>query len=373
MNPLSSYAAIAGDSGCTYLIGEDSFTTLYRNDRNYVSVTHPDLDTAGANANNIIPVTKWKWQEFPYTDEEWASFYWPGSFNSIEKISAYFNHIYYQPLIPGKFLLNLDGSIWLVELSTDQRVGTYIWCIYSLVPEASMGFAQWEFAPMLSSRLPVFRFEFDMEYTSIEASCDAGILVPWETPGKQSDSVMTYNEGSALYWSPSDEDGNTVTSAKILFTVMHGETPVYQGNIYLDGNSSSGGRRIYNASLIGAGLYLSPNLENEGALLSSTEASNDEAPMKIHDLTKGKLEIPVEELCNYAFYTNSTEISIKIKGKEEFRGNLTLVDVSQNNAEIMYKDVQGKRDSCVFHNLTSARVYRIVCSGLEGCTIVIGE
>ena len=66
-----------------------------------------------------------------------------------------------------------------------------------------------------------------MEYTSIQASCDAGLLVPWETPGKNSNTVMTYEEGCALYWSPLDEDGIPVPSAKILFTVMQGDTVMH--------------------------------------------------------------------------------------------------------------------------------------------------
>lgn len=373
MNPLSSYAAIAGDSGCTYLIGEDSFTTLNRNDRNFVSIIHPDLDTAGDNANNIIPVTKWEWQEFPYTDEEWASLYWPDDFNSIEKISDYFDRMYYQPLTPGKFLLSMDESLWLVELSADNRVGTYIWCIYSLVPESTMGFAQWEYAPALSSRLPVFRFEFDMEYTSIQASCDTGLLVPWETPGKTSNTVMTYEEGCALYWSPSDEDGVPVTSAKILFTVMQGDTPVYQGNIYLESYSGSNDRRIYDASLIGAGMYLAPNMENEGAVISTRDPAGEAEPIQLIDLTQGKLEIPIEELGQYAFYTNSTKISVKVKSDLAFEGGFTLIDVSQNNAEILYHDVNTKEKSCIFSYLTSARLYRLESTGLEGCTVVISE
>ena len=269
------------------------------------------------------------------------------------------------------FLMNVDGSVWMVTVSNDPKVGTYIWNIYSLVPEDVMGFAQWEYAPMLSSRLPVFRFEFDMEYTSIQANCNAGKLVPWDTPGSTSSTVMTYKEGSALYWSPANEDGTAVTSAKILFTVMNGDTPVYQGNIYLEGNSGSGGRRIYNASLVGAGMYLSPNMEYEGAVITERNQEGDSEGTQLYDLTKGKLEIPIEDLGNYAFNTNSTKISVKVKGDQDFEGSFTLIDVSQNNAEIAWFDINVKDKSCVFTNLTSARIYRLEYTGLEGCTVII--
>ena len=39
----------------------------------------------------------------------------------------------YQPLTAGKFLLKMDNSLWLVELA-NQQMGTYLWSIYSLVP-----------------------------------------------------------------------------------------------------------------------------------------------------------------------------------------------------------------------------------------------
>ena len=329
------------------------------------------LDNGSGDSRAMVEVGDWDWKEFPYTDEEWEALFWPEGIFVIEDIREEYDNILYIRLSSEMFLMNVDGSVWMVTVSNDPKVGTYIWNIYSLVPEDVMGFAQWEYAPMLSSRLPVFRFEFDMEYTSIQANCNAGKLVPWDTPGSTSSTVMTYKEGSALYWSPANEDGTAVTSAKILFTVMNGDTPVYQGNIYLEGNSGSGGRRIYNASLVGAGMYLSPNMEYEGAVITERNQEGDSEGTQLYDLTKGKLEIPIEDLGNYAFNTNSTKISVKVKGDQDFEGSFTLIDVSQNNAEIAWFDINVKDKSCVFTNLTSARIYRLEYTGLEGCTVII--
>ena len=286
MNPLSSYAAMGGDSGCKYLIGENAFVIDYRSNVNFVSIQ-----------KNSIPVAKWEWQEFPYTDEEWAALYRPEGFNSIEKLSSHFTNIRYQPLTDTKFLLNLDGSIWLVELSPDTHVGTYIWSIYQLVPESSMGFAQWEFAPAVSSRLPVFRFGFEMPYTEIRASCTAGRLVPWDTPGSTASTVMDYKEGCALYWSPVNEDGSIASSAKILFSVMQGEVLIYQGNIYLEGGSPDGANRRYTASLVGAGMYLRQNPEQEGALISyaSEDYRIPEIPYVTYSLTLPEIAALVKQ------------------------------------------------------------------------------
>lgn len=377
MNPLSSYAAMGGDSGLKYILGGEYLVIVNRGNGSIMSIaSNPEgemLDNGSGDSRAMVEVGDWDWKEFPYTDEEWEALFWPEGIFVIEDIREKYDNILYIRLSSEMFLMNVDGSVWMVTVSNDPKVGTYIWSIYSLVPEDVMGFAQWEYAPMLSSRLPVFRFEFDMEYTSIQADCNAGKFVPWDTPGSTSSTVMTYKEGSALYWSPANEDGTTVTSAKILFTVMNGDTPVYQGNIYLDGSSGSDGRRIYNASLIGAGLYLAPNMENEGAVISARDPSGDVKQVQLYDLTEGKFEIPLEELENYAFYTNSTKISVKVKSDQDFEGSFTLIDVSQNNAEIIFADINTNEKSCAFSGLTSARIYRLEYVGLEGCTVIISQ
>ena len=377
MNPLSSYAAMGGDSGLKYILGGEYLVIVNRGNGSIMSIaSNPEgemLDNGSGDSRAMVEVGDWDWKEFPYTDEEWEALFWPEGIFVIEDIREKYDNILYIRLSSEMFLMNVDGSVWLVTVSNDPKVGTYIWNIYSLVPESAMGFAQWEFAPMLSSRLPVFRVDFDMEYTSIQATCDNGLLVPWDTPGSSSDTIMTYKEGYALYWSPSNEEGKAVTSAKILFTVMNGDTPIYQGNIYLDGSSGTGGRRIYNASLVGAGMYLLPNTEYEGALITERNQEGNPEGIKLYDLTEGKLEIPIEELGNYAFNTNSTKISLKVKGDQDFEGSFTLIDVSQNNAEIAWKDVDIKDKSCDFTNLTSARIYRLEYAGLEGCTVIISQ
>ena len=269
MNPLSSYFAAGGDSGCRYLIDEDYFTTLYRNNDNFVSVTHPELDTAGDDANNMIPVPNWEWQKFPYTDEEWAALYIPQGLGGISNISEIYDEMFYLPLTAGKFLLKMDDALWLVELASNSQMGTYLWSIYSLVPESVMGSAQWELAPMFSSRSPVFRFEFDMDYTEISASCVDGLLVNWETPGVPSDHSMTFKKGAPLCWSPQDEDEIAVGDAKIHFTVRNGDVGLYSGTIYIEGDSFSNGRRLYTATIVGTGLHLDQNSEQEGGVISA--------------------------------------------------------------------------------------------------------
>ena len=373
MNPLSSYAAVGGDSGCKYIVGEDYFATISRNDGSFVSVTHPNLDTATSGLDglqNLIDVSKWEWQEFPYTDEEWAALYVPPQgFGGISNISELYDEMLYQPLAPDKFLLKMDSSLWLVELSSNEQMGTYLWSIYSLVPESAMGVAQWEYAPMLSSRCPFFRFVFNIDYTEISAACTQSPLVDFDAPGTPSDAGLTFQKGNALYWSSIDDDGNVVSAAIIHFTVQQGETMPYAGTIYIEGNRDSDGCRIYNATIVGTGLHIDSNTEIEGGVITATADSNVVRVVK-HDLTTGDLEVPVEQLVNYVFYTNSEQISVTVNGSD-FEGQVNLLDVSHDNAHILQHKVNTQDDNCLFTGLTSARLYRVNCEGLEECTVVI--
>lgn len=372
MNPLSSYAAMGGDSGCKYIVGEDYFATINRNDGSFVSVTNPNLDTATSGLDglqNMIDVSSWEWQEFPYTDEEWASLYIPQGFGGISNISEIYDEMLYLPLTAGKYLLKMDGDLWLVELRSNDQMGTYLWSIYSLVPESAMGVAQWEYAPMLSSRSPYFRFEFDMDYTEISAVCTQSLLVDRDTPSAPSDSSLILEDGNALYWSPIDKDGNVVTAAIIHFSVHQGDIAPYSGTIYIEGNSGYDGRRIYNATIVGTGLHLDPNTEMEGGVISAIASPNVLRVVE-HDLTTGDLEVPVEDLSSYVFYTNSEQISVTVKGGD-FDGQVNLLDVSQNNAHILQAKVNTREDDCLFTGLTSARLYRVDCEGLDGCTVIV--
>ena len=154
MNPLSSYAAMGGDSGYKYVISDRSFTILNRNNGNVVSInSRPNVDTSESTPVSYeTDIEKWSWQEFPYTDEEWAALYVPGGFGAMKGISQLYDEILYQPIEKNRFLLRVDGDLWLVELKNNPQMGTYLWSIYSLVPESAMGVAQWELTNY-SSRL----------------------------------------------------------------------------------------------------------------------------------------------------------------------------------------------------------------------------
>lgn len=270
MNPLSSYAAIGGDSGRKYVVGEDYFATIYRG-RNRIAIDGVDTTVN----EHRIAVPKWEWQKFPYTDAEWAALYRPRGIFSTDTISEQYSDMRYQPLNEDSFLLKMDSSLWLVNISNDPKVGTYLWSIYSLVPESAMGVAQWEFRPFLSSHIPVFQFAFAGETTEILASCTDGLLVDWENPSVPSDTVMTFQENASLCWAPVRQDGTVATGTIIHFTIQReGSTP-HSGTLYIESESDGGvgENRTYTATIVGTGLHLEQNTETGGGVISVLEPS----------------------------------------------------------------------------------------------------
>ncbi len=144
MNPLSSVAAFGGDSGYQYMIGEDYFAAIHRSDGAISSMVNRSAGTIGnigMNTSNRTDIEHWEWKEFPYTDEAWAALFFPGV-SAVENIHEQYQEILYQPLTELQFLLRVDGDLWLAELKNNPQMGTYLWSIYSLIPENAMGTAQ---------------------------------------------------------------------------------------------------------------------------------------------------------------------------------------------------------------------------------------
>ena len=403
MNSLSSY--VSDDSGYRYEIGKDSFSIISLRRSTYVSdvfvwgelesIADSDVsvwgefedadasevsegrevDYADRHVKETIPVSKWEWQEFPYTDEEWRALFWPQVPAPID-ILALYKEILYQPLNNNKFLLFADGDLLIVELHKNPQKERYIWSIYSLVNEANMGIAQWEYVPALSSRLPAFRFTFDMEYAEIFAICTSGKLIDFDSQSTSqtapSDHALTLPKGNALYWSPMNEVDEIwqAPDTVIYFYCTRENGSQFSGTIYITAGGSSNGRTVYTATLVGKGLHLSPNVETEGGVISLLTTDSEFAIIK-HDMRDGKLELTPTELLQYVFYTNSEKIAVTVKCDNDFEGTVILRDISQNNAEIMRKDVSRKDQKVVFTGLTSARLYRIEYDGAEDCTVVV--
>lgn len=82
-------------------------------------------------------IPEWKWEEFPYTDEEWKNLFFAPDGFPFPDISQY-EERYYQRLDSQSFIAYLDGELWSVYLSP-KKASTpddlWVWDVYRVVPE----------------------------------------------------------------------------------------------------------------------------------------------------------------------------------------------------------------------------------------------
>ena len=250
MNPLSSTLS-DGDSGCRYLIGGDSVTIMNKKTGDYTAVSSP---------------VSWDWQ--PISGDAWTTLF-PLAFGAPD-IGIYKNP-QVMKLSSKYYLFNMDAELWLGDFHGD-KVG--MWSIYSLVPEISAD--EWEYTPLLSSRVPAFPFRFNLEYTRIEAECTGGHLIGFDDhdgTGYPQGKTLTVPVGSALYWSPTaaDADPALALTAQIYFTVYNGDEAVCTGAVSISGTTGTGSAAaVYNAVLSeGGDLMLIQAPDTDGALIQA--------------------------------------------------------------------------------------------------------
>ncbi len=290
MNPLSSFAAVGGDSGCRYVIGTDSFFILNK--------STGDVQSGASLLHS-------QWQAFPYTREQWLALFTPrfSSDNAVSSLnSAALSEVLYRPLSDQYFLLNVKNQLWLVETHQNEQMGRHVWSIYTLVPELDAPTVEWRYMPYISSVYPAFPLYFDVPCTEISAACTAGELLCLDTD--QRGANLTVPAGSVLYWAPMIENDvlRTEESAQISFAVYDGESVLYNGTVYLtrDADASGGATAVYRASLAGSGLVMKQtDAWQGGAVISSTKAT---LPISV-DLDRDGTEelLTVEQLSPFEY------------------------------------------------------------------------
>ena len=265
MSPLSSVAAMGGDSGYRYVVGEDGFYKIRQDIRSATL-----LAEAGLPQKIEIPLAEgdgWaKWEEFPWSDEEWEAMFWPEGMWKLDISGC--REKKYCALSQGYCLLQMDGSLWLADITEGDKLGPRFWSIYLLVPESTKGSAQWEYAPMLSSRIPHFRFEVGMEYDELTAICNGGTLSYYGAGEDEIGDAVIVPAGEALYWSPPDEDGSLVEQSRIHIAVQKDGVTACFATVYLCGDRIvETGRTVFTARLVGTGLVIGQSSEGEGAII----------------------------------------------------------------------------------------------------------
>ena len=117
MNALSSFLPMGGDNGYLYRVEEDAFVEVSKS----------------SGEETLIKIERWAWQDFPYTDAEWAALFFPST-GRQENISQYYTEMLYHPLNNRKCLMKMDDQLWLVDIVKNSKAGAYVWSIYSLGP-----------------------------------------------------------------------------------------------------------------------------------------------------------------------------------------------------------------------------------------------
>ncbi|MBQ8831545.1 MAG: PASTA domain-containing protein [Oscillospiraceae bacterium] len=226
MTPVSSFAAVGGDSGYRYLFVMDeelayckSFVRIDRSTGNMMSFDYSD------------------WGVFPYTEEEWNDMF---TLYPVD-ISGYTAREWMQ-LNGSCALAMMDSSeLWFIQLGKHPDGEEYIWSIYSLVPEEYMGKAEWDY-----SEGETLKIDFDIP-GNMTAVCTQSDI---SADGVNFDVGAEWSNGG-IRWTPVNESGEPVYNAQIHYSSDTG----YAGTIYIVGSFSGDGMH-YSVETSGTGLYI---------------------------------------------------------------------------------------------------------------------
>ena len=92
-----------------------------------------------------------------------------------------------------------------------------------------------------------------------------------------------------------------------------------------------------------------------------------------HNLVANDLETTAEEIGQYVFYTNYSQIEVTVQNNKGFHGTIMLWNAIDHDNFIQIHDINGKKSSCKFTGLTSHNRYKITCDNLEGAKITVSE
>lgn len=92
-----------------------------------------------------------------------------------------------------------------------------------------------------------------------------------------------------------------------------------------------------------------------------------------YNLTANDLETTAEEIEQYVFYTNYTQIKVTVGGIDGFHGTVNLWDATDSRGVIQTYDVNEKTNTCTFSCGSAAIRYKITCDNLDGATITVSE
>lgn len=93
----------------------------------------------------------------------------------------------------------------------------------------------------------------------------------------------------------------------------------------------------------------------------------------VYNLTVNDLETTAKDAEQYIFYTNTTEITVKLQCKENFSGTVMLWNAAYDADCIQVANIKNGEVSCTFTNLSASQRYKITCDGLDDAIIMIHD
>ena len=295
MSPYSSYSDTS-DSGYHYKIADWTLRITHR---------------ASGEVTAISP-GEWGWQEFPWTEEEWSALFLAAPIRSAPDISGYAEKLYL-PLSDEYFLLQLDGTIWIVKVSPKRES---VWSIYALKPTEND--ILWEYQPYLSSRYPAFGFTFDLpESFQIEAySRNPSLMVRNESLGISSGrgdaSFFSNRADTVLYWAPQN-----VVSGQPLYEnddirlfIRTPDNQTLEATICIQKIDSDSTHPTYSATMIGSDLALTHPADSWYAVISpAKDISGMATQAAVQIFSNGKVTTPYFLLSHTTEYVDGQWIS----------------------------------------------------------------
>ena len=91
------------------------------------------------------------------------------------------------------------------------------------------------------------------------------------------------------------------------------------------------------------------------------------------NLIGNDLDTTAEEIGQYTFYTNFSQIEVTVQSGNSFEGTIMLWNATDHDNFIQTHEVNEKTPSCTFTGLTSRSRYKITCDNLAGVEITVSE
>lgn len=312
LSPLSSSMYIDGDNGRLYRITEEQGLTV-------LSHFNPDFEVY--EDYDAI----WGWQDFPYTDDEWAEMITLYSASFPAPISEMYEEILYQPLIDKtfyavsstdaptteNFLLLLDGDLKLVYSTVEKNGKQMIWSIVSLERVEKLGTATFAYEPEKTSSEPGLEIRFpddcQVNYQSYNGSiavynAEGERFAEGENVDGNGLCVGNIPAGGKLFWSPVKETDKGMKVMEFDCLSLHIWTGqlLFYGNIYIDSENG-----VYTLTTAGSGIRLVQNADGSVNVVFS-----DAARYSMENIVKTPGELPNEK-CPYDWTSTLTASDIR--------------------------------------------------------------